>query len=312
MIESSRRAPEMREGARDRLFAMRALGIFADLDEDGATLLAEYSKLTSFKTGEHVTRREREVASVHVVIDGLIEVTRPDGARVEIGAGRPVGLLGTVSRSNLNLDAVALRPTRTLEIPRGEFLGALEENFSLLRNVLRTVAGTLLDARGNLPLASKDIGAQAPLPTTTIGRQSLVQRVLEVGRVPIFRDANIDSAFDLARALREISVPAGHVFWKVGDPATGSLRVAAGRVRCTTPDGRFVDVSGDYMLGTLNTLAGRPEGYEARALEPVFGYMVDFEEFLIVLEAHPELALGLLANLATLVLQTRQGQDSAV
>jgi len=304
VIEAARRPPEMREGARDRLLAMRSLGIFADLDEDGATLLAEYSKLTSFKASERVTRADREVASVFVVIDGLIDVVR-GSAKLEIGSGRAVGLLGTVSRTAIGVDAVARRATRTLEIPRGAFLGAMEENFSLLRNVLRTVAGTLLDARGNLPLGTGDPGPGSVRPgPTPVGAQSLVQRVLEVGRTPLFADANIDSVFDVARALREVRVPAGHVFWSIGDAPTASVRIVSGRVRCTTEDGRHVDVSGDYMLGTLNALAGRPEGYEVRALEPVFAYTIDFEDFLVVLEAHPELGMGLLASLAKLLLKT--------
>jgi CRP-like cAMP-binding protein len=57
------------------------------------------------------------------------------------------------------------------------------------------------------------------------------------------------------------------------------------------------------MLGGLAALAGRKHGFEARALTEVVAYEINFEDFLVVLEAHPELSMKMLQTLARTILE---------
>lgn len=294
--------PSVAYGVRERLLAVRSLGILDGLDDDGALLLAEYSKLRVFEPGDEVTRIGTETTSVHIVLEGSLRVTGPDGEVAAVGNGRGVGVIGALSRTGRGYGAVTAERTRTLEISKEAFLATLEESFSIARNVLRVLCGMLLDARGELPPATHAALPMPKLEERTEPR-TLVERVLELSRTGLFANANIDSVFDLARVMRQIRVPAGHVFFRAGDSPRSSLRVLSGVIRCTTPDGVSVDITTGTMIGGLVAMAGRKHPYDAIAVQEVIAYEIQFEDFLLIIEAHPELAMSLLEEMATALME---------
>jgi CRP-like cAMP-binding protein len=226
---------------------------------------------------------------------------RSDGTAVMIDSGRGVGVIGVLANTGKGFRSVAEVPTRTLEISKDAFLAALDESFSISRNVLKVFAGMILDDRGKLPTPEDAIPAPPVLADRTEPR-TLVERVIEVSRTGIFVGANIDPIFDIARVMRQIRVPEGHPFFHEGDAPKAIIRVLGGQVRCTS-GGRSVDVSSGHMLGGLAALAGRKHGFEARALTEVVAYEINFEDFLVVLEAHPELSMKMLQTLARTILE---------
>jgi CRP-like cAMP-binding protein len=279
-------------GIRERLLAIRSIGLFGDLDDDGARLLTEHARLNSFAAGALVTAAG-SAPNVNVIIEGSMRIGDEPG--IVIGPGRPIGVIRLFSDAIQGPSSTALVPTRTLEIPGDVFLAALEENFSLWRGAMRLVSTSLLDMRGPLPPAPS-----RPPPTTPPvidGRpRTLVERALELASVEegMFTGANIDAVFDVARILREVHVPAGHVFWRIGEPARTAIRTVLGAVRCIDAKGNTQLIGPEYMLGALAAQAGRAHAYEARAETDVSAYEVAFEDWLVVMEAHPELAMRLL------------------
>jgi CRP-like cAMP-binding protein len=287
-------------GLRDRLFATRSLGLFEWVDDDGATLLAEYSTSATFRAGAEIVDADEKNTSVHLIVEGSVRLERTGGrAPIILREGSPVGLLGALSESP-RPRTVAEVATRTLQISRGAFLAALEQNFSLLRSVLRLIAGTLLDVRGGLLAETPE----RPHPPERATRPlTLVERALDLVNSGVFRDANIDAIFDTARTMREAHVEAGHVFWEYGDPASMAVRVVSGGITCTDGLGRTSTVADGFVLGILAAFAGRVHPFGARAASAVTVYEINFEEFLVVLEAHPELGMTFLSNLARSLMQ---------
>jgi hypothetical protein len=213
-------------------------------------------------------------------------------------AGQPAGLIGVLAYGLTGPMSHAEVPTRTLQVSRESFVAALEESFSLLRSVFRVVASTILDIRGNLPPV-----VDAPLQQSSRDTRprTLVERAIEISMRGMFSQANIDAVFDLARILREVHVPATHVFWRRNDPAVMAVRVFSGVIRCTNEHGESALVSDDHTLGTMATFALRPHAYTAVAETDVSAYQMTSEEFLVILEAQPKLAMRLLASLAELL-----------
>jgi CRP-like cAMP-binding protein len=289
--------PSVASGVRDRLLAVRTLGILHGLDDDGALLLAEYSKVSFFEPEQEVTSADDDAQDVHIVLEGRLRVPRPDGASIVIDSGRGVGVIGVLANTGKGFQSIAEVPTRTLQISKEAFLTALDESFSITRNVLKIFAGMVLDTRGKLPTELDAIPVSPALEDRTEPR-TLVERVIEVSRTGIFVDANIDPIFDIARVMRQVRVPEGHLFFSAGDQPRTIIRVLSGSVRCATPDGNSVEVSSGHMLGGLAAMAGQKHGFEARATTEVIAYEINFEDFLVVLEAHPELAMKMLQTLA--------------
>lgn len=290
--DGSPRAP-LRVGIRERLLAVRAIGPFRGIDDEAATLLTEHARILSFEAGSYVSDGG-DVDTVHVILDGTVRVIY-EGRQIDLMPGRPLGLIGALSARGQGPRAVAVTATRTLAIPVDAFLMALEDNFSLWRSTFRLNAETLLDIRGDLP-ASEPPGVQAPDDPRP---RLLVERALAIANTRIFTDANIDAVFDVARIMHEVRVPAGHSFWRASDPSGLAVRIVSGSVRCTLATGESTVVSADYMLGMLSAAASRPQPFSAVAETYVRAYELQFEEWLVVLEAHPELAMRLLTMITT-------------
>jgi CRP-like cAMP-binding protein len=294
-------AVSTRDGLRNRTLALRGLGIFEGVDDEGLALAAEYATVRSFARGEIITVAGDPLRSVHVVIDGQITVTRRNGRAIPIRAGHGVGLLDALANETEAPQTVADVDTRTLEIPVEGLLTALDENFTLLRGTLRHCAAGILRVRGNLP-ARPDRPPVVHLGTRTVGPRTLAEKVIDMsaGGGPI-ANANVDALFDIARATRDVHVEPGHVFWRVGDPSAFTLRITYGRVRCSNAEGH-VDIGSEFALGVMDAIAGQPHSYEARAVTEVIVYETEFEDFLVALESHPEVLTEMLANLARALL----------
>lgn len=164
------------------------------------------------------------------------------------------------------------------------------------RMALITWVTTTMDVRGDLPPVGAGEGENRPDDQKP---RLLVDRALEIAEAGVFREANVDAVFDIARIMREIRVPTGYVFWRRGEAHGTSVRIVSGTVRCTDGEGRSVVAGHDYMLGSIAASARRPHGYDAVAETDVRAFLMNFEDWLIVLEAHPELALRFLGQLAT-------------
>jgi CRP-like cAMP-binding protein len=129
----------------------------------------------------------------------------------------------------------------------------------------------------------------------------MVQRLLDLRQSP-FGQLNLEALVDMARGMKEVRYPAGHLLWSAADPSTHSLHIDAGCVRCTAPDGRSVLVGHGFTIGVLDVWGAHQRVYEARAETPLVAARIDFESFLALLEAHPEVGLELLRGFARVLL----------
>jgi CRP-like cAMP-binding protein len=134
--------------------------------------------------------------------------------------------------------------------------------------------------------------------------RTLVELIIQLSGGGIFRGCNIDALVAVARRTREIRAEAGEVFWRLGEPSSTWLRVDYGRIRCTSADGRHVDVGQGFVLGIMDALGQVPRSYEARAETKIIAYRSELDSFLAVLESHFELARDLVAVVARAVLET--------
>jgi CRP-like cAMP-binding protein len=284
-----------RTGLRDRVLLMRAQPMFEGLDDDGLLLLAEHGRSGSYRDGEVIAAAGEPARSVYVVTEGEIVVSLA-GDEVNVRrAGDAYGGLPLLARVASTL-AVARGETRTLELPAPAFESALTENYSLLRNTLRMMGSAVLASRGSLP-ADPNVPRVIEEGTYHAEPRSMVERLLEL-RQSLFGHINLEALVDMARQMVEVRYPAGHLLWSVGDVSTHSLHIEAGKVRCIAPDGTSVAIGRGFTIGVLDVWGARVRVYETRTETPVIASRIDFERFLALLEAHPEVGLELLRGFA--------------
>jgi CRP-like cAMP-binding protein len=288
---------------RDRILLLRSLHSFAGLDDEGLRLVAEHAKSRLFRAGETLLTEGRIPEHVYVVLSGQLRSTRLGKLLAVVTRPRGAGFLSMNARDENGVHVVADEDTQTLEIPVHALQSALEENFSLVRNTLRNSAGALVRKRGHLPASPNNP------PALSLGEyrdepRTMVELLIELGEGGIFATANIDALIAVARTTVEVRAEAGEMFWAIGEPSTSWLRIAHGRVRCTSADGKVVDVGSRFILGNLDALAGDPRSYSARAETRIVAFRTELEPFLAVLESHFELARSLIALLSKALLAT--------
>lgn len=290
----------LRSSLRDRVLVLRSVENFFGLDEEALTLLAEQARARLYKAGDVLAAPGAPPESIHVIVEGQVTIARKKSPLVMRGGGG-VGVLAVLAGAPTR-GAVADVDTRTLEIPVAAFLIALEENFSILRNSLRMMGQTILQSRGSLPADPKhppeiEVGIRYARPKT------LAERLVEL-RQGFWTKLNLDAVIDLARIMVEVRVPAGHVFWSVGDAATSSLHIDYGRVRCTAADGSSMIIGANFTLGVMDVLAAKPHSYGAVAETEIIGHVMNREDFLVILEMHAQVGLELVRSLARDMIDT--------
>jgi CRP-like cAMP-binding protein len=285
------------ESLRDRMLLLRSTDSLRALDDDSLLLVAEHARTRRFRAGQALLTEGHAVDTVYVVIAGRVAVSRRGKPMAVVPRGRGVGFTSLLARDPTGVQAVAEVDTLAVEIPADVMFDAYEQDFAFVRNVLRLQATGLMARREGLP-ASPDHPPAVDVGTWRDGEPTLVERVIEMCRVPLFANASLDAAIEILRHGAEIRCPPGEVLWRTGEASTFSLRVDHGRVRCTNAAGRSVEIGASYMIGVMDCLSGEPRSYEARCEAPLIGYRGNFETLLAVLEAHFDLAMEFLAVLA--------------
>jgi CRP-like cAMP-binding protein len=290
---------------RDRVLLLRSFPAFAALDDETLTLMAEHSRRRAFRAGEVVASEGAPLESAYMVIEGQITVHRKGRRTAVVTRGGGVGNLSILARDPHGISAVADVDTLTAESPAWAMNEALDRSFPMLRNSLRLVTGGLVRKRGHLPCRPED-APPVELGTWPEHPATIVDHLLATrSSAGIFASANLDALLANARAIREVRFEPGESLWQLGEPSSWWTRIAYGSVRCTSADGRFVDVGRNFMLGIMDAYAQMPRSYEARTNTRVVGYRTELEDGLATLEDYPELARGLVAGVAMAVLETR-------
>jgi CRP-like cAMP-binding protein len=284
---------------RERLLLLRAMEALRPLDDSSLILLAEHARVRRFRAGDIVIAEDGPIDAVYLVTSGQITVTVSGKTIAVVGPGFGAGFAPLLARISTGVRAVADVATQTLEIAAEVLLDVYEQDFAFIRNVMRLQTRSILGVRDGLP-ADPEHPPAVDLGTWRDTERTLVERVLAIHTQPIFRGASLDAVIELVRSDVEVRYAAGDRIWAAGDPSMFALRVEYGRVRCTNPAGKSVDVGSGFVFGMLDCFAELPRGYEARAETPVIAYSSTVEPLLVVLEAHFDLAMSLVSTFARL------------
>lgn len=290
------------QSLRDRELLLRSLSGFAPLPPEAISLLAEHSRVRAVREGEQLLVLGEPLHHVYVVLAGTVRWQRKDRPPQDAGSPNVVGWLTLMARDPHGMDAVATSAALVLELPAETLELALEEDFSIMRNLLRLGAGSLVAARGQLP-ARPDKVPPLVLGDLHAPRRTLAERMIGMRNVPIFARCNIEALISLVRTNRELRAEPGELFWNVGDTAPFWMIVEYGHIRCANGVGESIDVGSGFVLGIMDAIAQVPRSYDARAESVVIGNRIDLVAWLGVLELHHQLAREFLAFLALSVLE---------
>ncbi len=156
---------------RRKLRVISRTELFANLDQRSQRLLAFSAQWYSVQAGKRVFSMNERADAAYLCLSGraMMGYTDPDGKHHDITAvepGRLIGDLSIILNEPRQLDLTALEDTQFLRIGADEFRAVIENDATVLMNLLQTVASHLTGAAELLREARLDIPQDAtPQPT---------------------------------------------------------------------------------------------------------------------------------------------------
>lgn len=282
---------------RDQVLLLRSLPGFAPLDDEALALFGEHSRVRPVRAGERLLTLGEPIHHVYIVLAGCVRWQRKDRPENVAGRHQVVGWITAMAREPNGLDAVVTEDGMVLELPTEILERALEHHFSIVRNLLRLGASTLVRRRGLLPVRPER-ASPAELGPPGMEKKTLVERVIGMRAAPIFQRCSVEALIALTRAAQEVRYSAGDVLWARGETTAFWVIVEWGRIVCTTESGESVTVGSGFVLGIMDVIALFPRSYQARAETDVIAYRIELSAYLGILEAHHDLARDSLALFA--------------
>jgi CRP-like cAMP-binding protein len=270
-----------------RLLTLRQFPGMANLELAELAVIAENVTEVDYPEGAVVAPAGRTPA-LHLIVEGRIDV----GAK-SYGPRQVFGGLFVIAGRQLATTAIAAVATRVLQLSAIDFAEILEDNFGLLTNVRRGLARQLL--------AGPRAYVRPRLPYTVRPESlGLVDRLILLRHQITFATGRIGALASLAQATREVRFNPGDLLTRAGELATSSIVVIDGRVRTRETDPRVLGPND--ALGVVESLAETAYTMSAEAVTPVRALECPSIALFDVIEDHTDLALALIARLASEIL----------
>ena len=146
MTDGARRTSIFRDMARDDYHRyLRAVPLFADVDDADLDVIGSSVTELSFDSGDVLMRAGSSAREMVIVLDGELCVMLGDTEVATIGAGGFAGEMGLLTGSPRNATVAAKSPTRVLHIDSRSFDNVLSEAPQIAVKMLPVVAKRVSD-----------------------------------------------------------------------------------------------------------------------------------------------------------------------
>jgi CRP-like cAMP-binding protein len=123
--------------------ALRAIPLFAEIDDDGLEVIAQLATDFRAPAGQVLAEVGQPGNGLFVLEEGELEVDLPDGGVVVLGPGEFVGEVALLTDEPRNARVRAKTPVRCLAIARDHFLLLLDAQPTIAVRMLPIVARRL-------------------------------------------------------------------------------------------------------------------------------------------------------------------------
>jgi CRP-like cAMP-binding protein len=291
----------------ERLLRLRAVPVFRPLTAAELAPLAATVRSRTFEKGDVLLREDEPPKAFYLLITGAVTMRRRGHTIRTLSAPGAVGFLSVLAKTAGGTEAVAEARTETFELRADATNELFEDHFSVLLGTLQWVTERLIQE--NLTQDPPPYDPPEDAFDQLIGDRELglVERIFLLRRTLGFRDANVNSTARLARAMKEVRLPAGETIWRPGHRANSSLFIVKGKMDLSwqrADTGRRVvqTVGPSYIVGGAESLANRPRWNELVTTEPTVFLQGSREGLIDMLEDDLEVALQFLSMLASFLL----------
>jgi CRP-like cAMP-binding protein len=120
--------------------------LFSGLSERQIKRIAKFAKVRDIPPDTFVVKHGEKGIGFYLILDGQVQVRRGGKAIARLGHGDFFGELALFDDRTRSADVVTVGPTRVVVLSRWEFWGFAQENPSVLRTILQTMAQRLQES----------------------------------------------------------------------------------------------------------------------------------------------------------------------
>jgi CRP-like cAMP-binding protein len=282
----------------ERAIYLRSIPVAAELEPRVLHLIALSLEERSFEPGELVMRAGEAVEGLHLITEGEIALRKGQAEVGRLKSPQSLGFLDILARSDGSYDGVATAGARTLELRADRLLELMEDHFSLLTATLRYAAERVLAEMQELPAQALGMAAE-PMPIPIPDRPlDLVERVLLMRNMGVFKKTNVNALSVLAEAMVDTRLGPGSVLFEIGEAPVYTAFLVRGTVRCTAADGRTFTYGPGTAVGGVEALAGKRRWYKAVAETEIVHLSGSADALVDLMEDNFDLGRDFIAMLA--------------
>ncbi len=120
----------------------RTSAVLISVPPQERTTLVERFETRIFEKGDRLVVEGEEAQGLHLVASGEVAVVAHENGEpivlASLGAGDTVGEVALVLRRRANADVIAVHPTVTLFLPRGDFMALVHDHPTILHGLYMT------------------------------------------------------------------------------------------------------------------------------------------------------------------------------
>jgi CRP-like cAMP-binding protein len=296
----------MEVGRIERIHSLRRW--FGSAGPSTASLAALAAQLDAVRIPQG-TRREHggwPDGVIYFVVEGELLAEREGKPFGRFGARSVLGGLGAFAREPQSMSFTAVQDTVALRLHATDMLEVFEDHYDLLQAGIEGLARNGIELRRRLqPHAGYDAPAQRDPDEPLVEPLGLIERML-VLRASLAVQTHIDELAELGRAAQEVHYRKGSPLWFEGERATHLLVVVRGKVQAETSGGLSFQFGPGDLVGALDTLAGVPRWFDARAESNVIALALERDALLDLIEDQAELGFDILRMLARVLIDVRE------
>jgi CRP-like cAMP-binding protein len=243
---------------------------------------------------------------IYFVVEGELIAEREGRPFGHFGPRSVLGGLAVLAREPQSISFTALHDTVALRLRGEDMLEVFEDHYELLQTAIEGLARNTIELRRLLPPhAGYDAELQHDPDEPVLEPLGLIERML-VLRSSLAVLTHIDELAELGRAAQEVHYRAGSPLWFEGERATHMLVLVRGKVHAESIGGLTFQFGPGDLVGALDTLAGVPRWFNARADSNLIALSLDRDALLDLVEDQAELGFDILRLLARVLTIVRE------
>ena len=286
----------------ERVLYLRMFDATGGARSTDLAVIAELCRERYFPKGAVMRHMGEMVDTIHLIIEGRVEIRTEDLQLADLGPGDAVGWLQYMAKDPQGLEAIAATDVHCLDIDAEALMEVLEDRFNLTYGMIKGSSKRLLALLIENPWVFTDLSSfDMPAPRKEM---DFVERIAFLRKAPIFKRSSINALAELSRGMNEVRFDAGTEIWKKGDASGGIFVIIDGAVRCRSDEDAIDFTLGPGgPLGSIESISEMPRFYDAAARTEVTALHTVAETLLDVFEDNFEMASDYLQVIATDVIR---------